>query len=75
MSLLYLAPDELAPAAESALAHRLLEDGYDPNDWEVSYVWASDGVYAVVLKRDGDVRAFTVVPEGGGYAVMEVTEG
>ena len=36
----------------------------------VSYVWASDGVYAVVLEGDC-VRAFTVVPEGEGYEVME----
>ena len=31
-----------------------------------SHVWASIGVYAVVLKRNGDVRAFTVVAEGEG---------
>ena len=35
-------------------------------------VWASDGVYTVVLAEDS-VRAFTVVPEGGGYEVMEVS--
>ena len=39
----------------------------------MSYVWASDDVYAVVLEGDG-VRAFTVVPEGEAYEVMEVTE-
>ncbi len=37
-------------------------------------VWASDGVYAVVLEG-GRVRAFTIAPEGEGYEVMEVTEG
>ena len=73
MTLIYLAPDELTPAAESALVHRLLEDGENPNEWAVSYVWASDGAYAVVLVGDG-VRAFTMVPEGEGYEVMEVTE-
>lgn len=36
-------------------------------------VWASEGVYVVVLEGDG-VRAFTVVPEREGYEVMEVTE-
>ena len=36
-------------------------------------VWASEGVYAVVLEGEG-VRAFTVVPEGEWYEVMEVTE-
>ena len=74
MTLIYLAPDELVPAAESALVHRLLEDGENPNDWTVLAVWASDDVYAVVLRCDGDVRAFTVVPEGEDYAIMEVTE-
>ena len=34
---------------------------------------ASGGVYAVVLEGEGRVRAFTVVPEGEGYDVMEVT--
>ena len=68
-------PDELTPSAESALIHRLLEDGDNPNDWTVSYVWASDGVYAVVLEGEEGVRAFTVMPEGAGYEVMEVTEG
>ena len=73
--LIYLAPDELTPAAESALVHRLLEDGENPNDWAVLAVWASDTVFAVVLTRDGGVRAFTLAPEGEGYEVMEVTEG
>ena len=39
--LIYLAPDELTPAAESTLVHRLLEDGENPNDWTVLAVWAS----------------------------------
>ena len=39
-------------------------------------VWASeDPVYAVVLDGEERVRAFTVVPVGEGYEVMEVTEG
>ena len=75
MSLIYLAPDELTPAAESALVHRLLEDGDNPNAWTVSYVWVSDGVFAVVLEGDEGVRAFTVIPEGEGYEVMEVSYG
>ena len=58
----------------SARVHRLLEDGYNPNDWSVLAVWASDGVYVVVLESKR-VRAFTVVPEGEGYVVMEATEG
>lgn len=70
MTLICLAPDELSPSAESALVHRLLEDGDTPNDWTVLAVWASDGVYAVVLEGDG-VRAFTVAPEGESYEVME----
>ena len=37
-------------------------------------MWASNDVYAVVLESDGGVRAFTVVPEGDGYGVMELTE-
>ena len=69
MSLLYLAPAELTPAAEAALLHRLLEDGDNPNQWTVLAVWASNDVYAVVLEGDS-VRAFTVVPEGEGYDVM-----
>ena len=72
--LIYLAPDELAPTAESTLAYRLLEDGENPNEWSVLAVWARDDVYAVVLRCDGDVRAFTVVPEREGYAILEVTE-
>ena len=72
MTLICLAPDELSPSAESALVHRLLEDGDTPNDWTVLAVWASDGVYAVVLEGDG-VRAFTVAPEGESYEVMEVS--
>ena len=75
MTLIHLTPDELSSAAESALAHRLLEDGDDPNEWKVSYVWASDDVYAVVLRGGGDVRAFTVGPEGDSYRVMELTDG
>ena len=71
--LIYLAPDELTPAAESALVHRLLEDGENPNDWTVLAVWACDDVYAVVLKGE-DVRAFTVAPECDSYLVMEVTD-
>ena len=70
----HLTPDELSSAAESALAHRLLEDGDDPNDWSVSYVWASDDVYAVVLTCGVAVRAFTIAPEGEGYVVVEVTD-
>ena len=66
-------PDELSLAAESALVHRLLEDGDNPNDWTVLAVWASDGAYAVALEGEG-VRAFTVVPEGHGYAVIETTQ-
>ena len=73
MALIYLATDELTPAAEAALAHRLLADSENPNDWTVLAVWASDDVYAVVLKRDGGVRAFTVVAEGEGYCVLEVS--
>ena len=55
MSLLYLAPDELTPAAECAIVHRLLEDGDDPNAWTVAYVWAGDGavpVYQVASERE-----------------------
>ena len=74
MTLIYLASDEIIPAGESALTHRLIEDGDDPNEWNVLAVWASDDVYAVVLESDGDVRAFTMMPESGGYDVMEVTE-
>ena len=37
--------------------------------------WASDGVYAVVLRGEDCVRAFTVGPECESYEVMEVTEG
>ena len=74
MTLIYLAPDELTPAAESAIVDRLIEDGENPNAWTVLALWASDGIYAVVLGGEG-VRAFTVVPEGEGYEVMEVTEG
>ena len=68
--MLYLAPDELTPAAESALAQRLIEDGDDPNEWNVLAVWESRDVYAVVLGGER-VRTFTVAPEGGGYDVME----
>ena len=78
MTLSYLAPDELSSAAESALVHRLLEDGDNPNDWTVSYVWASDSeqpVYAVVLEGEEGVRAFTVAPLDDCYDVMEVTDG
>ena len=53
--------------------HRLLEDGENPNAWTVLAVWASDGVYAVVLEGEA-VRAFTVVPEGEGYEVIEASE-
>jgi hypothetical protein len=77
MSLLYLAPDELTPAAECAIVQRLLEDGDDPNAWTVAYVCAGDAaepVYAVVLEDTERVRAFTVWPEGDGHEVMEVTE-
>ena len=63
MTLIYLAPEELSPPAESALVCRLIEDGENPNDWTVLAVWASGGVYAVVLRRGGDVRAFTVGPK------------
>jgi len=49
--MLCLAPDELTPAAESALVHRLLEDGDDRNDGTASFLWATDGGYAVVLER------------------------
>ena len=69
--MLYLTPDELIPSAESALIHRLLEDGENPNDWTVLAVWAGDDAYAVVLEGEG-VRAFVVVLEGDGYEVMEV---
>ena len=65
----HLSPDELTPAAESALAHRLIEDGDDPNEWDVLAVWESDDIYAVVLEGDR-VRTFTVAPDW----VMEVTE-
>lgn len=74
MTLIHLTPDELSSAAESALAHRLIEDDDDPNDWSVSYVWASDDVYAVVLTCGVAVRAFTVGPECDSYLVIEVTE-
>lgn len=74
MTLIYLASDELSSAAESALAHRLMEDGDDPNEWNVLAVWASDDVYAVVLRCGVDVRAFTVGPECEGYVVIEVPE-
>jgi len=63
MSLLYLAPDELTPAAECAIVQRLLEDGDDPNAWTVAYVCAGDAaepVYAVLLQDAERVRAFTV---------------
>ena len=69
-----LAPDDLSPAAEAALAHRLLEDGDTPKEWTVLAWRARDGIYAVALKREGRVRIFTVVPEGEGYAVMEMGE-
>ena len=36
--MLYLAPDELSPEAECALAHHLIEDGDNPNDWTVLVV-------------------------------------
>ena len=72
--MLYLAPEELSPAVESALAHRLIEDGDDPNEWNVLAVWESAGVYAVVLEG-ARVRTFTVAPEGEGGFVIEVTEG
>ena len=72
--ILYLAPAELIPAAESAIAHRLIEDGDDPNEWNVLAVWESGAVYAVVLGGER-VRTFTVAPEGVGYFVIEVTEG
>ena len=71
MTPIFLAPDELTPAAESALVHRLLEDGDNPNSWTVLAVWASAGAYAVVLAGDEGVLAFTVAPEGDGYEVME----
>ena len=58
MTLICLAPDELAPAVESALVHRLIEDGENPNEWDVLAVWASDGVYAV-LEGESGVRGFT----------------
>ena len=77
MALIYLAPDELTPAAEAALVHCLIEGGENPNEWTVLAVWASDGdkpVYAVVLEGEGRVRAFTVAPEREGYTVMEVTD-
>ena len=61
------------PAPEAALVHRLLEDGENPNDWTVLAVWASGDVYAVVLEGEAGVRAFTVVPEGDGYEVLEVS--
>ena len=73
MTLINIAPDELSPAAESAIAFRLIEDGSDPNDWTVLAVWASDGVYAVVLEGHR-VRAFTVVPAGERYEVADVTD-
>ncbi len=63
------------PAAEAALACRLLEDGDDPNAWTVRYLWASDAerpVFAVVLEADGISRAFTLAPEAGGYEVLGV---
>nr|WP_290847084.1 biotin/lipoyl-containing protein [Henriciella sp.] len=60
--MIYIAPDELTPAAECAIVHRLLEDGDDPNDWSVSYVWASDDVYAVVLTCGVAVRALVCTP-------------
>ena len=60
--------------AESALVHRLIEDGENPNEWTVLAVWASGGVYAVVLEGEAGVRAFTVVPEDDGYEVLEVTD-
>ena len=74
MTFIYLTPDELTPAAESALAHRLIEDGDDPNEWNVLAVWESGDVYAVVL-GGARVRSFTVAPEGEGYVVVEVTDG
>ncbi len=72
--MLNIAADELSPAAECALAHRLIADGENPNDWTVSYLWASDDVFGVVLRRGEVVRAFTAFPEDGGYGVVEVTE-
>ena len=73
MTLIHLTPDELAPAAESALAHRLIEHGDDPNEWNVLAVWESGDVYAVVLGGER-VSTFTLAPEGEGYFVIEVTE-
>ena len=55
MTLMYLASDELTPAAESALVYRLLEDGDNPNAWTMLAAWASDDAYAVVLECDGGV--------------------
>jgi hypothetical protein len=60
MTLICLASDELSPAVESTLLHRLLADGENPNNWMVLAVWASDGVYAVVLEGEARARAFTV---------------
>ena len=71
--LIYLAPDELTLAAESALVHWLTEDGDHPNDWSVSYVCASvsrDSVCAVVLESERRIRAFTVAREAGEYVVI-----
>ena len=53
--MIYIAPDELTPAAECAIVHRLLEDGDNPNAWTVAYVWAGDGaepVYQVASERE-----------------------
>ena len=44
-----LCSDKLPLEIESALIHRLIEDGHDPNEWTVRLVWASVDVYAVVL--------------------------
>ena len=68
----YATPDERRPTAESALAHRLIEDGHDPNQWDLFAVWRSGDVFAVVLRCGEGVLAFTAFPDGEGYEVMEV---
>ncbi len=75
MALIALCPDELSHEAEAALACRLIESGDNPNAWTLRYLWASEcdrPVFAVVLEAEGSSRAFTVMPEVGGYEVFAV---
>ena len=48
-------------------------------DWELVYVWSKERTepgpgFSVVARRDERQRAFTVMPKGAIYEVVEVTE-